>query len=183
LETAALQARRAEEAERRRAEAKAAGVPIRGAATMERSDSNDRRPALPLVGAKLGWREKEKLRSEGKEVPGPARNESPMARASPMGRAAPVERTDSSERPAGPPRLALAGGKPSWRDREAAKQAGGESMGRVPSSGGVPLSRGRSGREDDGRDGSPAPAAPSGDTLRPSGATGKFVPPHLRNKT
>ena len=182
LETAALQARRVEEAEKRRAEAKAAGVPVRGAATMERSDSNDRRPALPLVGAKLGWREKEKLRAEGKEVP-QARNESPMARASPMGRAAPIERTDSTERPSGPPRLSLAGGKPSWRDREAAKQGGGESMGRVPSSGGAPLSRGRSGRGDEGRDGSPAPAAPSGDTLRPSGATGKFVPPHLRNKT
>ena len=28
-------------------------------------------------------------------------------------------RTDSNEAPSGPPRLALAGGKPSWRDREA----------------------------------------------------------------
>jgi translation initiation factor 3 subunit A len=45
------------------------------------------------------------------------------------------------------------------------------------------LSRGRSGRgEEDGRDGSPAPTPASGDSLKPSGAAGKFVPPHLRNK-
>lgn len=34
-----------------------------------------------------------------------------------------VTRTDSSERPSGPPRLALAGNKPSWRERQAAKEA------------------------------------------------------------
>jgi translation initiation factor 3 subunit A len=185
LEMVALQERRAEEAVKRRVEAKAA-PPIRGAA-LERSDSSDHRPPLPLAGAKMGWREKEKLRAEGKEVPAAARNESPMARASPMGRAAPIERTDSNERPTGPPRLALAGGKPSWRDREAAKQGSGDatsSMARVSSSsGGAPISRGRSGRGDDGRDDSPAiPAAPSGDALKPSGGAGKFVPPHLRNK-
>jgi translation initiation factor 3 subunit A len=147
---------------------------------MERADSGERRAPLPLVGAKLSWREKEKLRAEGKEVPGAARNESPVARASPMGRA--PERTDSSERPSGPPRLALAGGKPSWREREAAKAAGGEvPPARVPSSGGAPLSRGRSGRGEEERDNSPA-AAPSGETLKPSGSAGKFVPPHLRNR-
>jgi len=182
LEMAALQARREEEATKRRAEAKAA-PPIRSAAP-DRSDSSDRRPPLPLAGAKMGWREKEKLRAEGKEVPA-ARTESPMARASPMGRAAPIERTDSSERPSGPPRLALASGKPSWRDREAAKQGGdggAPSMARVSSSsGGAPLSRGRSGRGgDDGRDGSPAPAAPAGEPLKASGGAGKFVPIHLR---
>jgi translation initiation factor 3 subunit A len=182
LEIAALQARRAEEAERRRAEQKAAAAaaPVRGAPAMERADSGERRAPLPLVGAKLSWREKEKLRAEGKEVPGAARNESPVARASPMGRA--PERTDSSERPSGPPRLALAGGKPSWREREAAKAAGGEvPPARVPSSGGAPLSRGRSGRGEEERDNSPA-AAPSGETLKPSGSAGKFVPPHLRNR-
>jgi translation initiation factor 3 subunit A len=195
LEMAALQERRAEEAQRRRAEAKT--VPRVAAPTMERTESGSGavRPPLPLAGAKLGWREKEKLRAEGKEVPS-TRTESPMARASPMGRAAPMERTDSNDRPSGPPRLNLAGGKPSWRDREAAKGAAGDSAAgsssagpssRVPSSGGAPLSRGRSGRgEEDRRDGSPAPApapAPaSGDSLKPSGAAGKFVPPHLRNK-
>ena len=188
LEMAALQERRAEEAAKRRAEAKLAG-PSR-APLMERTESGGAggtggavRPPLPLTGAKLGWREKERLRAEGKEVPS-TRTESPMARASPMGR------SDSNERPieraaGGPPRLALAGGKPSWRDREAAKAAGGDApqTSRVPSSsGGAPLSRGRSGRGEDGRDGSPAAPAPTGDTLKPSGATGKFVPPHLRNK-
>ena len=37
-------------------------------------------------------------------------------------RSAPA-RTESSERPAGPPRLALAGNKPRWREREAQKEA------------------------------------------------------------
>jgi len=88
-EIAALQERRAEEAARRRAEAKAA-PPVRGAA-FERGDSSDRRApilypnevtlatatTLPLTGAKLGWREKEKLRAEGKEIPAPGRSESP----------------------------------------------------------------------------------------------------------
>ena len=37
-------------------------------------------------------------------------------------RAAPI-RTDSSERPSGPPRLALAGNKPTWRERQAQKEA------------------------------------------------------------
>jgi translation initiation factor 3 subunit A len=187
-----LQAKRAEEAERRRAEAKLA--PRGPPPLMERqgSSSGAVRPPLPLAGAKLGWREKEKLRAEGKEVPS-ARTESPMARASPVGRAAPIERTGSNDRPApsGPPRLALAGGKPSWRDRQAAKEGGGASSDNTPPppssripSGGAPLARGRSGRGEEGRDGSPAPPpASSGESLRPSGAAGKFVPPHLRNKT
>jgi len=196
LEKQALQDRRAEEAAQRRAEAKATGVPIRGA-PIDRSDSNPRAaPLLPLAGAKLGWREKEKLRAEGKEVPS-ARTESPMARASPMGRAVPIERQDSNDRPAPSagastrPRIALAGatgGKPTWRDREAAKGAtGGDTAppARVPSgSGGVPLSRdrGRSGRGEEGRDdASTTPSAPT-ESLRPSAAPGKFVPPHLRNK-
>jgi translation initiation factor 3 subunit A len=41
------------------------------------------------------------------------------------------------------------------------------------------LSRGRSGRGEEERTSSPAPAAASGDSLRPSGAAGKFVPPTL----
>ena len=81
LEMAALQERRGEEALKRKAEAKAAPF-IRG--PTERSDSSDRRPPLPLAGAKMGWREKEKLRAEGKDIPS-ARTESPAARASPMG--------------------------------------------------------------------------------------------------
>ncbi|KUJ21126.1 putative eukaryotic translation initiation factor 3 subunit A [Mollisia scopiformis] len=197
LEMAAKQAAREEEAAKRRAEAKAAS---RSAPQMERGGSQAGagavRPPLPLAGAKLGWREKERLRAEGKEVPS-ERTESPMARASPMGRAAPMERTDSNERPterpsaSGPPRLALAGGKPSWRDREAAKaSSGGPSSDNTPppaaagrnASGGAPLFRGRSGRGEEERRDEERPPPTGEASLRPSGAAGKFVPPHLRNK-
>lgn len=184
LAIAELQERRAAEAAQRRAEAKTAG-PSRGV-PLDRGESGSGsgavRPPLPLAGAKLGWREKERMRAEGKEVPAAARTESPAARASPAPRAAPMERTDSNDRPAerGPPRLALAGSKPSWREREAAKTVGGGEP--APSSRAPPMARGRSGRGEE-RDDSPAPApAPSGDSLKPSGAAGKFVPPHLRNK-
>lgn len=51
--------------------------------------------------------------------------EKEQARAIPV-RGAPLERSDSADRPSGPPRLALAGGKPSWRERQAAKEAAGE---------------------------------------------------------
>jgi translation initiation factor 3 subunit A len=190
-EMQAKQAQREEEALARRAAAKSAPR----APVMDRSDSNDRRPPLPLAGAKMGWREKEKLRAEGKEVPS-ERTESPATRAPPAERRAPaMERTDSNDRPAasGPPRLALAGNKPTWRERQAAKEgAGGASEAAPPrereslpvrgASSGAPLSRGRSGRGEEGRDESPAPAADV-PALKPSGAAGKFVPPHLRNKT
>ncbi len=175
LEMAALQERRAEEAAKRRAEAKAAG-PSR-VLPPDRTDSLDRRPPLPLAGAKMGWREKERLRAEGKEVP-VTRNESPAASPS---RAPNMDRTDSNERPSGPPRLALAGGKPSWRDREAAKAAGSASA----PSGGVHLLRGRSSRGDNETQApasAPIPIA-AGDSLKPSSTTSKFVPPHLRNKS
>jgi len=43
-----------------------------------------------------------------------------------------AERTDSSERPSGPPRLALAGNKPTWRERQAAKEAEGTGSGPPP---------------------------------------------------
>lgn len=188
LAIAELQNKRAEDAlERRRNEAKLA--PRGAAPAMERQGSSSGvRPPLLLAGAKAaGWREK--LKTEGKDVPA-ARTESPMSRTAPIARAsAPTARTDSSERPSGPPRIALTGGKSSWRERQAAKEAGGvptdntpPPSSRIPSSGGgAPLSRGRSGRGEEGRDGSPAPAA-SGESLRPSGAAGKFVPPQLRNR-
>ncbi|KAF4632113.1 hypothetical protein G7Y89_g6008 [Cudoniella acicularis] len=93
-----------------------------------------------------------------------------------MGRSLPMERTDSNERPSGPPRLALAGGKPSWRERQAAKE-GGESLAPPPASRvPPPMSRGRSGRGEERGD------EPTPTSLKPSGAAGKFVPPHLRNK-
>lgn len=44
----------------------------------------------------------------------------------PAAAAAPItSRTDSNERPSGPPRLALAGNKPTWREREAQRLAFG----------------------------------------------------------
>ena len=172
LDMAALQERRAEEAAKRRADAKAAG-PSRGAAPPERSDSSDLRPPLPLAGAKMGWREKEKVRAEDKEIPIAPRTKSPVATPS---RASIMDRTDSGDRSSGPPRLALAGGKPSWRDREAAKAGGAPS-------GGVPLSRGRSGRGEEELPTATTASTPTGDSLRPSGAAGKFVPPHLRKKS
>lgn len=46
----------------------------------------------------------------------------------------PVEpaRTESSERPSGPPKLALAGSKPTWRDREAARKQAEAAAGGPP---------------------------------------------------
>ncbi len=41
-------------------------------------------------------------------------------------------RTDSSERPTGPPRLALAGNKPTWRERQAQKEAEAAAGGAPP---------------------------------------------------
>ena len=188
METAALQERRAEEAAERRRKEKAAAASSRGV-PMDRAESGSGagvRPPLPLAGAnaKMGWREKEKLRAEGKDVPS-MRTESPAARASPMGRAPPMERTDSNERPAerGPPRLALAGGKPSWREREAAKAggAGGDSAPQPSRNLPPTMDRGRSGRGEEEAEAAPRPA-PTGDSLKPTGGAGKFVPPHLRNK-
>jgi translation initiation factor 3 subunit A len=187
MKIAELQERRAEEAAERRRKDKAA-LPSRGV-PMDRTESGSgagTRPPLPLAGAKLGWREKEKLKAEGKEVPSITRTESPAARASPMGRAPPPERVESSERPAerGPPRLALAGGKPSWREREAAKTGGAASDSTPPPRNLPPaMARGRSGRGEEERVESTPQAAPSGDSLKPSGGAGKFVPPHLRNKS
>ncbi|RYP45916.1 hypothetical protein DL768_007784 [Monosporascus sp. mg162] len=79
-----------------------------------------------------------------------------------------MERTDSHERAAGPPRLNLAGNKPSWREREAAKKAA-EANGGAAAGG--------------AQGNAPAPPAPAPtETLKPSGAAGKYVPRHLREK-
>ena len=72
-----------------------------------------------------------------------------------------VERTESSERPSGPPRLALAGNKPTWRERQAAKETEGASSG-------------------------PPPAAPPSDITTeevsmPPKKTGGYVPPARRD--
>lgn len=167
LEKAALQARREEEAMARRAAEKAA--PRREPPVMERTDSDSGRPRLNLPGAGR-WREKEAAaRDEGAAAPPPARPSAPM------------ERSDSHDRPAGgPPRLNLVGrqGGSSWRDREAARASGG---GAPPSRDAPPAGRApeRAGPHGDERTGSDTPPA---ETLRPSGAAGKWLPRHLRDK-
>lgn len=177
LEKAALQARREEEALARRAGARAGGPPLR-VAEPERAVSGDRRPPLPLAGAKLGWREKEALRAAGQEVPS-ERTASP---------AAPITRAEPTERPAGPPRLALAGGKPSWREKEAARIAAGgaPSESREAPAAAAPMSRSASGAgpvrgRTDRVENEKAPVA-GGETLKASGGAGKYVPRHLRDK-
>jgi len=167
LEKAALQQRREEEALARRRAEKERPAPTR---VPERSETPEgRRP--PLFGAGK-WRERENSR--------PAGDDAPPARGPPM------ERTDSSDRAGGPPRLPLAGNKPSWRERQAAKEAAGGASDTAPppprrfEPRGVPMDRGGSSRGENGRE-SPAPR---GDAPPPaSGSTGgKWVPPHLRNR-
>ncbi|ORY63435.1 uncharacterized protein BCR38DRAFT_436831 [Pseudomassariella vexata] len=186
LEKAALQARREEEAMQRRKEEKEkerlAGVPRRDVPTMERTDSNQRRP-LNLPGAGK-WRERDASRTAAGAAP--ADNVVPPARI-----ASPMERTNSNDRPAagGPPRLNLAGNKPSWREREAARAAsGGAPAPKEISRDTAPPPRtmperprvidrpDRSDRIDRGDNNTPA------EPLKPSGAGGKWLPPHMRNK-
>ncbi|TEA21148.1 Eukaryotic translation initiation factor 3 subunit A [Colletotrichum sidae] len=195
LEKAALQERRAEEAlARRKAEreqqqrAPPARIPERGTA----EPSSGGPPRLALAGNKPSWRDKEAAKATA-GTSGPA-DSAPPARGPPAERA---ERADSGDRPSAgaPPRLALSGNKPSWREREAAKAAAGgasDSSSSAPppsrtasaSGGGAPLNRGGSGRNENGRPGperTGSPAQPV-EPLKPSGAAGKWVPRHLRDK-
>lgn len=174
-EIAALQERRAEEAAARRAAAKAGGAPVRPEAG-ERDISFGRRPPLPLAGAKMGWREKEALRQAGQEVPSD-RDASPAA--APAAPSAPSP-APAAERPSGPPRLNLAGGKPSWREKEAARlAAGGSASDSRDSSAAAPMSRTASGNEGLRRSENRAPPADV-EPLKPSGAPGKWVPKSRR---
>ncbi|KAJ9154781.1 Eukaryotic translation initiation factor 3 subunit A [Pleurostoma richardsiae] len=195
LERAALQQRREEEAlARRKAEKEKAaavppaprreGLPLRTGTPMERTDSNERPsgpPRLQLAGGnRPSWRDRQAAKASGEE-PAPA---STQAAEPPSRTGATMERTDSSDRPSGPPRIQLAGGKPSWREREAAKAGtdGFDRNGPPPrtSSGrGVPMDRAGSGAGENNRGGSPAPPA---EPLKPSGAAGKWVPKFRRQE-
>lgn len=178
-EMAALQLQREEEAmARRKAEkaAAAAGPPRRE--IPDRTVESSGRPPLPLAGTKPSWRERE----AAKTAAGGAGSSPAAAPAPPVRTSTPIERPDSAaDRPSGPPRLPLAAGKPSWREREAAKAAGGGAGSsaapapapRVASGRGLPMERGESGRGENGRSGSPATAA---EPLKASGAPGKYVP-------
>ncbi|RMJ06516.1 Eukaryotic translation initiation factor 3 subunit A [Fusarium kuroshium] len=183
LEKAALQQRREEEALARRKAEKERGPPTfsRGPERVERAEraeraepsSEGRRP--PVFGAGK-WRDREA--NKGGDAPPPARGP-------------PMERAESNDRPSagGPPRLQLAGSgnRPSWRDREAAKQGGNGGADAGPSAppprftprGGAPMDRGDSGRGEEDRKPSPAPPA---EPLPATRAPGKWVPPHMRNK-
>lgn len=193
-EIVALQMQREEEAmARRRAEKeKAAAAPLRRDIPDRTADVSGR-PPLPLAGTKPSWREREAARAAGGAVPAAA---APAPAAAPLRTGTPLtERTDSNERPsAGPPRIALAGNKPSWRERVAAKEAGGASSegsgrdtppaaraasGTRAVSGRVPMERGDSARGENGRTESPAPPA---EPLKASGAPGKYVPKWKREQ-
>ncbi|KAI1823575.1 hypothetical protein F4861DRAFT_509928 [Xylaria intraflava] len=166
LEMAALQARREEEAmARRQAEKESARLSSRREpATMERTDSRDRPsgpPRLQLAGGRPSWHDRE---ASGDAAPsnGPNGPSRPAPAA--------MDRTGSSGRAGGPPRLALqgrTGGGPSWRDREAAKATGGSV---APEPVNQPAGDGKS---------STPPV--SGESLKPSGAPGKWVPRRLRD--
>ncbi|KAJ2907194.1 Eukaryotic translation initiation factor 3 subunit A [Zalerion maritima] len=115
--------------------------PSRTSTPMERTDSGGQRPLLNLAGTKPGgWREREAARTTSGSAGPPARTSTPL------------ERTDSNERTGGPAPLRLAGNKPSWREREAAKAPGAPE------------------------------ASGSGEAIAPAGRPGRFVPPQLRNK-
>jgi len=177
LEAAALQERRAQEAfARRKAEKEAvSSAPRTMERPMDRTDSGERAPPrIALAGGKPSWRDKEAARQAG----GDAAPSRPAPERAPERAPAP-ERADSTDRPtaSGPPRLALQGkdGKaPTWREREAARLASGEAPPARSASGGVPLDRGRSRRDED-----PKPTPPT-ETLKPSGGSGKYVPKHMR---
>ncbi|TQV99962.1 hypothetical protein V2A60_005376 [Cordyceps javanica] len=169
LEKAALQQRREEEAlARRKAEKER---PLRGAEPTQAGDSDSRRP--PTIGSG-SWREREAAKN--------------AAAASGSGGRA-TERPELQDRPSagGPPRLNLAGNKPSWRDRQAAKEAAGETSDNAPPPRnfpprGAPIDRGGSSRGD-----APPPrraeqqdAAPS--EQLPPRSEGKWVPPQRRGK-
>ncbi|KAF4468712.1 translation initiation factor 3 subunit A [Fusarium albosuccineum] len=173
LEKAALQQRREEEAlARRKAEKEKPSGFARAPERAERTETPEgRRP--PVFGTGK-WRDREAQKGD----------------ALPPARAPPVERSESNDRPSAgaPPRLQLAGNKPSWREREAAKQASGGGASDAGSSappprfaprGGAPIDRGGSGRGEEDR--KPSPAPPS-EALPASRTAGKWVPPHMRNK-
>ncbi|TWU73627.1 eukaryotic translation initiation factor 3 subunit A [Metarhizium rileyi] len=177
LEKAALQQRREEEAlARRKAEKGASAAPTRTETPEGRK---------PLVIGSGSWREREMSKNAAAAATA-AGSSGTESRSDP-----PTERTNSNDRSSGPPRLQLAGSvnKPSWRDRQPAKGDAPSSSDSTPApaasrgfggprSGGPSMDRGSSNRGDSGRTSSPAPQTES----LSSGAAGKWVPPHMRNK-
>ncbi|KAL7950453.1 hypothetical protein V8C42DRAFT_120889 [Trichoderma barbatum] len=201
LEKAALQQRREEEAlARRKAEKERGGLRGPEAPPAAAPAADGRRP--PTIGSG-SWRDREREKEAGRAAEGGA----------PARAGATMERTDSGDRPSGdrpsgdrssgPPRLQLAGSgsKPSWRDRQSAKEGGASDDLPPPARGSgprdfprdsprdaprespresrEPLERGDSRRGENGK--TESPAAPT-ESL-PTRTAGKWVPPHLRNKS
>ncbi|KAA8632385.1 hypothetical protein SMACR_00131 [Sordaria macrospora] len=177
-EIAARQQQREEEAmARRKAEKeKLAATPsaYRPPAATERTEAAAP-PRIALAGNRPSWREREAAKAAGETAaPAPAAAAEPVAER-PRVVAPPAERTEA----AAPPRLPLAGSRPSWREREAAKAAsGGSTPAPAPERSAPPLraaaprpaaERTGSGREND-KD------VPSAEPLKASGAPGKYVP-------
>ncbi|KAK0623034.1 hypothetical protein B0T14DRAFT_476312 [Immersiella caudata] len=194
-EIAARQLQREEEAmARRKAEKAAASLPPpRREVPAAAEPSAAGPPKLPILGNKPSWREREAAKNAAGGPPASADSQPPARAPLPARgpdrvpeRGAAMERTDSNDRPSGPPRLNLAGSKPSWRDREAAKGSSGGSMPpppersgpplRTASGRGIPMERGESGRGE--RDGKDAPT----ETSKPSGGAGKWVPSFKRRE-
>jgi translation initiation factor 3 subunit A len=186
-EMQARQQQREEEAMARRKAEKAAATAAPTTTLPRREIPTERAegggpPRLNLAGAgnKPSWRERQ---AAAGAAPGASEGAAPP----PVRTASPMERTDSNDRPAGPPRLNLAGGnKPSWRERQAAAGAAGDAPpdrnGPPPrsfSGRGIPMDRTGSGRGENGRDSSPAAPA---EALRPSGAPGRYVPKFRRGE-
>ena len=88
--------------------------------------------------------EKQRKREEEAEAKIAARKAGP-ARTAPM--RADSTRADSLERPTGPPRLALAGAKPTWRERQAQKEAELASGGGAPQAASLTLPTDTAGAE------------------------------------
>ena len=182
-EMQARQQQREEEAmARRKAERAGLAAPKRDTAEPAEKPSGPPRLNLAGTGTKPSWRDREPSKNASAPSP-PEAAKPPPARTS-----TPQEPAEPSERPAGPPRLNLAGGKPSWRDREAAKTAAGGGAPdrngppppstRVASGRGAPLDRVASDRDENGRGRDSSPAAPA-ETL-PTGGAGKWVPKFRR---
>ncbi len=214
-EMQARQQQREEEAMARRRAEKAAGPAPPTTTTTTTTTSTSRAPErtegsgpprLQLSGNKPSWRDREASRNTSGAAPSGAASSgaassgaassgaassgaAPSEAAPPARNATPLERTDSNDRPSGPPRLNLAGGKPSWRDREAARTSSGGAGGapdrngpppRLASGRGAPLDRAAgSGRGEQGRNGQDEVACPPAEPLA-SGGAGKWVPKFRR---
>ncbi|KAF2643189.1 hypothetical protein P280DRAFT_467254 [Massarina eburnea CBS 473.64] len=118
--------RQQEEEERERAEAEAherADAERRQKMAQDKEEREARRREMNEKTALLDEKAAlQRQREEEAEERAAAKKSAPFA--APAAPAAPAAREAREPQASGPPRIALAGGKPSWRDREAAKASG-----------------------------------------------------------